>query len=769
MALALTALQRQFAADREKAELDARFMLLDHVEDLLARRQPIPPLSLADPDLTTKTRALSRSVRLSLGLMPLPRRTSLLAWRVGTVRREGYIIEKIIFQPRHGFVVPAHLYLPTNARLPLPGILYASGHFVEDGIMYPASQSCCIALAKMGFAVFAYEAMGQGERGPHWEEFRQKWLPALQQSARLQELWQRIPDEHRRRQWMAWAWHCLLAEHGQLPPLLVGLHQMGFMVWESIRALDYLCSRNDIDATRLGMVGASGGGQNAYYTAALDERVKAVVCICYLPSLSKEIRLSRGTNWWGGGDLCDQIPSHLTYAEFADIGALILPRPLLFVAAQGDEGFPIAATRAEFRRLTTVYEALAPERLRLVEVPGPHGLSEPMREAAYAWFTRWLQGQNEHWKRAEPPLVTEPPTSSEMRCLPDGGGASSRAALLRLSAARADRYARRRERASAANHWACCRSQILERLQQALGPEPSEGTWVEVSRANQSFIRGELLCLRTARRAKALATAVHAMENADRRPLILVVHGGDWDGAWSAGWLELLLERGCDVALLDLPGLGPSKLRTSHPPDRLQALEENLLHEDKHGAAFVTDFEITSAYLMLGRTLLAERVGDLRRFIDWSAEQATTPSAIGCLGIGQGGLVALFAAALDSRIETAATWQSPASLRSLLVPDTTYPPSCFVFGALRSFDLPEVVATIAPRTVALANPCDGRGHPLGADEVTTIYRRSWQTGDMFTVDGNLRILVGAPPEIQARVCDQLVQAASKRPIAAQGR
>lgn len=746
------ALRSRLERERDAVGRDMRFMLLDHVERLLQERPPLPPVPLAQGARAKRTRALGRNVRRSLGLLPWPRRSALRAHCVGRVERLGYTVDKILFHPRPGFTVPAHLYLPTNVPRPLPGILYASGHAVEEGMLLEETQRCCIALARLGFAVLAYEAMGQGERFPDWRSFAECYVPALERSERLQGFLASLGSEAAKRHWLAWAWHCLLGEHGQLAPLLVGLSQEGLMVWESIRALDYLCTRPEVDPARLGMMGASGGGQNTYYTAALDERVRAAVVITYLPSLPQQIRTSRGNNWWGGGDLCDQVPLHLTYAEFADVGALVLPRPLLFVAGRGDDGFPIQAARDEYQRLAILYDAMAPGRLRLTEVDGPHGMSQPMREAAYGWLVRWLHGRGNGSWIPEPGADPEPLRSSCMRCLSSPREASSRSAVQQLSIRLAAAWRRRREADGTGLADENRRQSLARQIRDVLGPEP-EGRLV-LEKASRLGSCGELLTLRAGPEIRVLATMVRAHARSAGRPLALIVHDGGWRSAWDDGWVQQLNGIGSDVVILDTRGTGPSRLRGGYPANRTHALEEILLHQGPDGA-FVTDFEITSAYLMLGRTLLGERVWDVRRFIDWIAAQPSPPASISCLGLGQGGLVAALAAVLDDRISAAGIWHGPASFHSLIVQDPAWPPSSFPFGVLKHCDLPEIAALIAPRWLTVANPRNGQAGPITGEEAARVYRSTSATYQALGEPEGFQVLLGSADETRRGLCARL--------------
>ncbi len=743
------ALHRDLAQLREEAGRGRRLAMLDYVEHLLAGRVPLPPLPPTEPERHRALGALRTNLLVSLGLSPFPRRTALRPRSLGIVRRDGHAVEKIVFQPRPGFLVPALLYLPAEAPPPLPAVVYASGHFVEEGVLALDSQRCCIGLAKLGFAVLAYEAMGQGERGPRWEEFRQRYLPMLEQSERVRGAFSQERDQTSQRKWMAWAWHCLCAEHGQLPPLLVGLSQLGLMVWESVRALDYLCSRKDIDTTRLGIMGASGGGQNAYYTAAVDPRVACTVSICYLPSLTEQIRLSRGTNWWGGGDLCDQVPLHLTYAEFADIGALILPRPLLFVVGQRDDGFPIAAARAEYARLAPLYDSVAAGRLRLTAVDEPHGLSLPMRQAAYGWLMRWLQGRGDGSPVPEPAATPEARHALGFQPMSRGTNLSCIRPLIRLTRHQANRHAQSRQQCVPPA------DMLPERIRSLLGVQLAASAQVtHVTSVPRAGLAGEQITIQIGPHIEVLIVLARANIPAPHSPLVLIVHDGEWDRVWDDGWVPRLLDRACAVAIVDTTGNGPEGLRTARPGDTVAALEEIITYRDDRGP-FVTDFEVTSALLMLGRSLLGERVADLCGAIALLAARPDAPPTIRCLGIGQGGLVAILAAALEPRIEAVATWRSLLSFASLIVEEPAFSASTFPFGILRHFDLPDVLAALAPRPVTVALPCDGRGDPLSPEEAASTCEHPACAYARLGASDNWHILFGSPAQAQDEVCARL--------------
>jgi cephalosporin-C deacetylase-like acetyl esterase len=218
-------------------------MLLDFIE----RQAQKLAEGLAKPETSERWEARKAELKPrllhSLGLGRLPERAPLRPQIVGTIERSSYAIQKLVYESPPGFSVTAHLYLPNQEDFPAPAVLYAPGHWMENCKLEPDIRLFCANLAARGFVVLVYDPIGQGERLGDW------------------------------------------LDHGHLEPLLVGLSQEGLMVWESMRAIDYLVSRPEVDPGRIGMTGASGGGLNTFYTSAVDERIKVSVPVCYITTL----------------------------------------------------------------------------------------------------------------------------------------------------------------------------------------------------------------------------------------------------------------------------------------------------------------------------------------------------------------------------------------------------------------------------------------------------------------------------------------------------
>ena len=260
----------------------------------------------------------------------------------GVVQRSGYRIEKLHYQSAPDVHVTGNLYLPGGAAGDerRPGVLYVCGHVQQQKVHYQAHPK---RFAELGFPTLVVETVQLGETpGYHHGCYREGWFH----------------------------WY----SRGYSPAAIELLN--------GIRGLDLLASRADVDPTRLGVTGISGGGATTWWIAAADERVKVCSPVCGTATLASHIydRVIDGhcdCMWWINTALWD----------LADIGALIAPRPLMIASANQDGIFPIDAIRKVHSQLQQLYRTLdVEEHLRLVETPGGHSYHEKSRTAIFSWF-----------------------------------------------------------------------------------------------------------------------------------------------------------------------------------------------------------------------------------------------------------------------------------------------------------------------------------------------------------------------------------------------
>src|SRR5262249_20853279 len=154
--------------------------------------------------------------------------------------------------------------------------------------------------------------------------------------------------------------------------------------------------RPEVDGERLGITGASGGGNQTMYAGALDERLGAVVPVCSVGTYEAYLRAACC--------VCEVLPGVLRFAEEGDVLALVGPRALLVINATRDAPqFSVAEAARSVARARPVFELLgAADRLRHTTFESGHDYSRPMREAMYGWMTRWLKGEGDGRPVPEP-------------------------------------------------------------------------------------------------------------------------------------------------------------------------------------------------------------------------------------------------------------------------------------------------------------------------------------------------------------------------------
>jgi dienelactone hydrolase len=332
-----------------------------------------------------------------MGLDPLPPKTDLKATVTGTVDAGDYIVERLHFQSMPGLYVTANFYLPKNSggsRPPLakklPTILYVCGHgnVVEGGVSFGskvAYQYHPAWFATHGYACLILDTLQLGEiQGLHHGTYREKM----------------------------WWWHA----RGYTPA--------GVELWNGIRALDYLETRPEVDAKRIGVTGRSGGGAYSWWLAAADERVRAAVPVAGIVDLRAHAcegvapRLAKGVIA-GHCDCMYFVNTHRW--DFATVAALIAPRPLLLGNSDADDIFPVAGYRRLAEKVRNVYALYgAEEKFQLLETKGPHRDTPALRIGTNKWMNRWLKDDTITDVEDDIPPPLKPAQLKVLAKLPEG-------------------------------------------------------------------------------------------------------------------------------------------------------------------------------------------------------------------------------------------------------------------------------------------------------------------------------------------------------------
>jgi len=296
-----------------------------------------------------------RALHMAVG--PFPERTPLNARVTGRLQRPGYHVEKVLFESMTGFRITGALFLPDGQGGKAPGILFCSGHSA-NGFRATHYQQVILNLVRKGFVVFAFDPIGQGERLQYFSADTGK---------------SRIGGSTKEHSYVGN--QCFIA----------GRSVARYFIWDGIRALDYLASRPEVDAERLGCHGNSGGGAQTAYIAAFDERVKVAAVSGYLTNF-KWILRSLGVQD-GEQNFFQGMAQGIDLPDLVQVRA---PKPMLMMVTTRDF-FPIRGAREAFAESRRAYEAYGrPEHLQKVEDDGPHGYTEKTRQTLYGFFQTHL-------------------------------------------------------------------------------------------------------------------------------------------------------------------------------------------------------------------------------------------------------------------------------------------------------------------------------------------------------------------------------------------
>ena len=599
-------------------------------------------------------------------------RAALNARVVGELPRTGYVVRKVIFESLPEYYVTANLYVPTIGKPRFPAVLCPLGHST-NGKAYEVYQHLFIGLAQRGYVVLTWDPVGQGERVEYWDfltprrrfEFNQHGMAGIQQ-------------------------------------YLLGQNLARNFIWDGIRALDYLTSLPEVDAARIGITGSSGGGTLSTYIAMLDPRVRAASIVTFITSLPKKIENRHNdAETDPEQDVQGLLAAGIDHPEY--IG-MIAPRPVMIGAAMRDF-FPIEGTRQTFKEVQALYQRLGiPERTKMVEFDHRHMYSQPLREATTAWFERWLKGSETEVH--EPAITAE--KEEMLQCTSTGQVVTSLGGKRTsdFNRTEAEQLLARLEEPRRDPAFA---SKLVRKLRQRLAlpegavrPRPQKIATDEVA----GWVVEKLL-LETEPGIVVPVRVVFARNGAEPRPAVVYLRDRTGD-ADDPRLFEAVARQGRVVAIADVRGFG----ETQSPRN---VREANVNYFDPRDGM---DADFTYASFFLGRPLLGMRVWDALHVLEYVRSRSDVDAnRVGIAGRGWGGMVSLFAAALDTRVAWVLLEGMPASYGEIaLREEYAQPVSLMLPGVLEDFDLPDVLASLAPRPLLVVNPTDAVVRKMSAEK-----------------------------------------------------
>ena len=606
----------------------------------------------------------------------LPRqRTPLNATLVGTLPAQGFHVERLIYDSLPGFHVTANLYVPEQGQPPYPAVLYTPGHYPAGKLeawLFAAN------MARNGIAVLVYDPIGEGERLQYFD------------AATNASLAGHPTGEH---------------SEASAQVMLTGDHIARYFLWDAMRGIDYLISRPDIDARRIGAFGCSGGGTVTAYLAALDDRVKAAGVACYITTFDELL------NSIGPQEAEQSIPGFIQQGlGFADWIEAAAPMPYAIVSTTEDM-FPFAGARQsrdEAQRIYALYRA--EDQLQWITGPGRHGNLRPIYPQIIGFFMHWLEHSDQI-----PAIEPFPsPPAQELLCTRTGQVSTSLGGATVFTLNRANA--------------------VLPRSAQPL------------------FTQAQLAHFRDRITQQVRSTAVISVQAGSLPPQVAVI-ATERKAQYSLETVTFSSATGIELpghlAIPDGPGKKPALLLLNPQPpensefDRLAGsghivfapqLLPGANDDEEQKSSLLGPFYLASLRAFLvGKTIVGLRADDVLRAVDYLASRPDVDLAkLEAQGNGPMGIVLLHAAVLDPRIRSITLVHTLASYRMALEDPMPHNLAQSVIpSVLQHYDLDDLLMATAPCPMTLIDPADAAGNPIAADA----FRR--QFAWLFASDRNL--------------------------------
>ncbi len=660
-------------------------MLRDHflrVLDEIQRKHPIP---------TTKDDWLARRELLTNKLseyldpiLELADRTSLNAEVTGVIGREGYRIENVLFESLPNLWVTASAYVPINEPCPVPGILCLHGHFLR-GRYDSRHQAACIGLALRGYLVLSLDMVGFNERAF-------------------------MSDFHSNTEYL----------------LMSGVSMQAIDCLDNMRAIDYLCSRPDVDNKKIGCTGCSGGGNHTMYVAALDKRIKAAVPIC---------SVERFVNYLGKGvSTCEQVPGIAAYADIPDICSLIAPRALLVISGTLDITFPIASVRQAVSRISDIYRLVgADQRFNAVEVYSGHDLNREMREIMYSWFDQWFTSGKSNNSCIEPNMLTESEHSTVLHVFKKEHLSQPRETISSLYYKLSQKLPLRTRPEK--KELECSQEKMRQDIRKLFG-WPKAPEILDIKKGDFEECQDYEMETSVYRSEKDIWIPTilfrrHRRQN--QPPVIMYLSPRGKKVATELRHISLLLKRGFTVASIDYRGIGETTSSSGY------------------------EWAWASS-VIIGLPIFGMRVWDIVCGIRYLCSREDIENRrLYLWGEGEAGLLSLFAAGLEGSVEGVIAERCLVSYkgkgkesfkgslevsRELVIP-----------GILQHADVCDVISLIAPRYVLFANGISIEGNRIDKCRAEQCLKPAEETYVVGGASKSFEILVGSNDEVTKKVLE----------------
>jgi len=589
---------------------------------------------------------------------PLPEKTPLNPRVVGVIDKEGYRVEKIIYESMPNLFVTACLFIPDDLQGKTPAILNPIGHS-QAAFRRPLYQQVILNLVKKGFIVLTFDPIGQGERLQYFD-------PEKGES--------RIGGP--------------TSEHSYVGAqcFISGSSLARYWVWDGIRAMDYLLTRREVDPQRIGITGLSGGGTATSYIAAFDDRIWAAAPAGYITSF-KRLLESIGPqdaeqNFYHG------IASGIDHADLLEVRA---PKPAMLIATTRDY-FSIQGSRETYQEVKKSYQAKGFEaNFVMAEDDYTHGYTQKTREATYAFFQKHLNlpgsSADEELELLSPEELQVTDTGQISTSL---GGET----VFSINRSESEKLLHNLEES---------RKNLTKHLQAVKGMAKELSGYVRPDQTSQVvftgryqregysvekyMLEGEGECV--------IPLLLMLPDEGANHPAVIYIHpDGKAAEASEGGQMEWFVKQGFAVLSPDLIGTGETGSGKS--------------------SSYTEWFES----ILIARSIVGIRAGDIVRTVKYlESREDIDYNNISAVALGEMCPVLLHAAAFCESISKIALVEPLISYRSIVM-NRYYNPRFIpaaVAGALTAYDLADLAACLAPRKLLMINITNQNGDRAASD------------------------------------------------------
>jgi dienelactone hydrolase len=642
---------------------DGNWMLMHYLNRqafrLLDRRDSAVAKLVTKNDWERRQRLARSALMKDMGSFPA--KTPLNAKTTGTVQMDGFHLEKVVFQSTPGFYVTGCLCIPDGVKKKRPAVIYVSGH--EDlGYRYPGYQRMMYNLARQGFVVLGIDPIGEGER--------RQYVGTKQADTTIR--------------WWSTKEHTYAA----IQCFLAGESIAKYFIWDGIRAIDYLQTRPEVDAGRIGITGRSGGGTLSAYIAAFDKRVKACATENYVTS-ERRLLQSRGPqdgeqnfyHWLSDG------------TSLEDLLIMMMPRPTLLVATTRDI-FSIQGTREVYQRVARGYAAFHKrEDFKMVEDHAAHASTKKNNDAIYRFFHHYLSLPEGSLEGETAAIAPEKLYDTKTGQVTVSLGSKT---VFDLNKAVCEKlYGKMlKGRSEDKSHLLHVKQRSAE-LSGYRDPQAPADIVYRGSYQRDGYTVG-MYALVTVQ-GYVIPVLVARPDSGGKHRAVIYIHpGGKEEGIAPGGRIEKMVKRGFIVAAPDLLGMGETK-----PVLRFPA-------------------EASLECILIGRRLVGIQAADIvsvERFVKHLPDVQGNVSAI---AFGEECPALLHAAVYDTSLSSIALVKAPVSYFNIVQTRLyTNDPSFTwgVAGALTAYDLPDLAACVAPRKLTFLDMMNANGEPASSDVI----------------------------------------------------